>query len=309
MLGGRASLSAFWREEGPTMELEPRTQAPAHATGAVEFVPLSALDDDATFRLREEGDVSALAASLGRLGQLVPIELRPLPSSASGTRYQVVSGFRRLAALRLLRRERALARVHESFSDEDAWALALSQALLTEPLDRAAVEALRARVVPSGVAPWAADLFDEALVRAPVEPELREQFLDFLTAPPGAGPSDDEALDGDTGVDADDLAAMDAAREEAMAEDMAGSNGSGIGMDDGAAAEVEEEQGEGGDAVEMTPDELATDLVRRMYEVNADLAVAYEAWADIPGEARAEIVEQARWIADLLPSLEQDPDE
>ena len=289
------------------MELEPRTQPPAHATGVVEFVALSALEDDATFRLREEGDVSALAASLGRLGQLVPIELRPLPSSEGGARYQVVSGFRRLAALRLLRRERALARVHESFSDEDAWALALSQALLTEPLDRAAVEELRARVVPSDVAPWAVDLFDEALVRAPVEPELREQFLDFLTAPPGAGPSDDEGLDGEAGEDADDLAAMDAAREEAMAEGMAGSNGSGMGMDDGA--ELEAEQGEGGDAVEMTPDELATDLVRRMYEVNADLAVAYEAWADIPGEARAEIVEQARWIADLLPSLEADPEE
>lgn len=296
------------------MDLEPRTHAPVHATGAVEFVPLSAIADDTTFRLREEGEVSALAASLGRLGQLVPLELRPVPGSAGAApRYQVVSGFRRIAALRLLRRERALARVHPSFSDEDAWGLALSQALLTEPLDRAAVEQLRARLEPSGVAPWALELLDEALVRAPVEPELRERFFEFLGAPDVS--SGDAALDGEAAQeDASELAAMDAG-EGAVAEERVAADGAEPESDedqDGAEAGAEEAQAAedaAGEEVEVTPEELATDLARRMYEVNADLAVAWDAWADIPPEGRAAIVEQARWIAELLPSLEQELEE
>ncbi|HYD43584.1 MAG TPA: ParB N-terminal domain-containing protein [Anaeromyxobacter sp.] len=300
------------------MELEPRTHAPVHATGAVEFVPLSAIADDATFRLREEGDVSALAASMGRLGQLVPLELRPLPGAAGAIpRYQVVSGFRRIAALRLLRRERALARVHPAFSDEDAWGLALSQALLTEPLDRAAVEKLRERLEPSGaarVAPWAAELLDEAVVRAPVEPELRERFFDFLTTPEVS--SGDAALDGEAAQEeASELAALDAGQEGAVAEEHLGPDGVETRADEDqagvepAVAEAEAAEDASGEEVEVTPEELATDLARRMYEVNADLAVAWEAWADIPPEGRAAIVEQARWIAELLPSMEQEPEE
>ena len=40
-----------------------------------------------------------------------------------------------LAALRMLARERVLARVHERLDDVDAVGIALGQALLTEPLD------------------------------------------------------------------------------------------------------------------------------------------------------------------------------
>jgi hypothetical protein len=231
------------------MELEPRTEVPAHATGAVQFVPLSSISDDATFRLREEGDVSALASSLGRLGQLVPVELRLVPGAPEDTpRYQVVAGFRRIAAVRLLRRERVLARVHLGFGDEDAWSLALVQALLTAPLDRAALEALRDRV--DGLAPWAADLLDGVMN----EPEA--------AAEPEAGP------------------------------------------DAAAQAEVEPAAAPEGEPVEMTPEELANDVATRLYEVNADLAVAYESWADLPPEGRRAIIEQARWTAALLPMLE-----
>src|SRR5262245_31909548 len=101
------------------MDLEPRTTAPSHATGAVEFVSLAEIAPDTTFRLREEGDVAALAGSLGRLGQLVPVELRPLPGAPEGgPRWQVVAGFRRLAALRMLMRGRVLARLHGPMSEE-----------------------------------------------------------------------------------------------------------------------------------------------------------------------------------------------
>ena len=139
------------------MELEPRTAAPAHATGAVDFGPLADGAADATFRLREEGDVADLAASIGRLGQLVPIELRPLPgrSPEDPPRWQVLSGFRRLAALRLLARERVLARVHASLDDDDAWGIALAQALLAAPLGMAELEALRARIAGVRAAAWA----------------------------------------------------------------------------------------------------------------------------------------------------------
>lgn len=272
------------------MELEPRTSAPAHATGAVEFVELADISDDAAFRLREEGDVSALAASIGRLGQLVPVELRSLPGREGGRRrFQLVAGFRRVAALRLLRRERVLARVHAELPEEDAWAMALVQALLAEPLDRTAVAALQERLAAAGVAPWTADLLDEALVRAPVEPALRERFLEFLGSPEVAERSDDLGLEGEppTG-DEGDLAALDGDPGRA-----------GVDAPAGAGS------GEAEDAVEMTPEELASDLTLRLYEVNEDLAVAYEAWADLPPEGRRSIVEQVRWIARLLPLLER----
>jgi hypothetical protein len=308
------------------MELEPRTSAPAHATGAVEFVDLSAIEEDATFRLREEGDVSALASSMGRLGQLVPLELRLLSAAPDAPlRYQLLAGFRRVAALKLLRRERALARVHPGFSDEDAWALALAQGLLTEPLDRAAVAALGLRLAHDGTAPWAAELIDEALVRAPIEPELRERFFDFLGTPEAAGapsgPSDDAGLDGEpmTG-DEGYLAALDGApagdepvpAAEAAPADEADSEADSDSDSDSeneaeaeGEAEAEAEAGEGEEAVEVTPEELSSDLAIRLYDLNADLLLAWESWADLPPEGRRAIVEQARWIAGLLPRLEE----
>jgi ParB-like chromosome segregation protein Spo0J len=209
------------------VELEPRSTAPRHAVGAVEYVPLDAIADDVTFRLREEGDVSELAASLGRLGQLIPVELRKLPGAAAeGPRYQLVAGFRRVEALRCLLRERVLARVHDELGDEDAWAIALCEALLREPLDRAALEPLRSRIADVPAAAWACELIDEA-------------------------------------------------------------------------------HAEGG-TVEVTPEELADDLSARMYEVNADLALASEAWEHLPPAGRRAIVDQARYVAAMLPHLKLD---
>ena len=259
------------------MELEPRTAAPAHATGAVAFVPLSAVSDDPTFRLREEGDVGLLAASIGRLGQLAPIELRPLPGAADGAgpRYQVVAGFRRLAALRMLMRERVLARVHDRLDDDDAWAVALTQALVTEPLDAAALEALRARLAEVRVAPWAAELVDEALVRAPVDPEAREAFFAFLRGEPlpSAG--------GEAGGEEEG---------ELEREDEA---------DEVEAAAPEDDV----EVTEVTPEELVEDLARRMWEVNQDLALAAGSWRDLPADGRRQILSQARWAASMLAYL------
>jgi hypothetical protein len=235
------------------VELEPRTTAPAHATGAVEFVAVEDVSEDATFRLRDEGDVGPLAASMGRLGQLVPVELRPLPGAEpGGARFQIVAGFRRMTAARLLGRERVLARVHAALADEDAWALALAQALVTEPLLASELAALGQRLEAERIAPWAGELVPEAAARAPVEPRLRERFREFLER---------------------------------------------------AAAPQPAPEGEAA-AVEVTPEELADDLARRMFEVNQDLALAWTSWAELPPEGRRMIVAQARYVAEILALME-----
>ncbi len=232
------------------MDLEPRVSAPQHATGTVELVPLADVSEDRTFRLREEGDVADLATSIGRLGQLTPVELRLLPGAGPGEpRWQVVAGFRRLAALRLLQRDQTLARLHEDLSDEDAWALAAVHALLTEPLGATQLESLRETLRAAGVA-WAEHLVDDAQVRAPVPPELREAFHLFLRRPKPAA--------------------------------------------------------EEGGTVEMSPEEAVQDILSRLYELNLDLAAAWEAWADLPPEGRRQIVEQARYLRDLFPFMEKD---
>jgi hypothetical protein len=185
-----------------------------------------------------------------------------------GTRYQVVAGFRRLAALRMLVRDRALARVHDELSDEDAWSVALVQALLGEPLVEADLRVLGERIAAAELPPWAEDLVDEALVRAPVDPLVRERFLEFLGGP----------------------AASEVERDEA-----AGS------AEPGAEAADEE--------IEVTPEELAGELATRLWELNRDLAVAAEAWKDLPREGRRRVLEQARYVAELYPILVREQEE
>lgn len=267
------------------MELVPRTTAPAHATGVVEFVPLAAVSADATFRLRAEGDVALLAGSIARLGQLAPIELRPLPRGApgvgaveaGGVRYQVVVGFRRLAAVRLLARGRVLARVHAALDDDDAWSMALADALLGEPLGLTDLGALHGRLAVLGLAPWAEELVDEALVRAPVAPELRERFLAFLQgAPPG--PSQPEGPDSA----AQDAASAAAAEEGPVKE---------------TVKEAEQEAEEGPE--EVTPEQLAETLAGDLWSLGQDLDLAVDAWADLPEHGRRQIVEQLRYLAEL----------
>jgi hypothetical protein len=261
------------------VEPVPRTTAPAQATGLVEFVPLAAISAAADFRLRAEGDVTALAGSIARLGQLSPIELRPVPggATAGGARYQVVAGFRRLAAVRLLARGRVLARVHARLDDDDAWALALTAALLGEPLGPGELEALRQRLAGLGTAPWAAELLEEALVRAPVAPELRERFLAFLQGAPAGAPP---------GPDADDATqdAAGAAAAEAEPE---------------AEPEPEPDAGAEPAPEEVTAEQLAETLATALWSVSQDLDLAVDAWRDLPETGRRQILDQLRYLAEL----------
>lgn len=249
------------------MASELRTSAPAHATGAVVFVGLDEIAEDHTFRLRPEGDTALLAASMGRLGQLTPVELRPLPGAGTeGPRYQLVAGFRRLAGLRLLLRDRVLARVHASLADEDAWGLALVHALTGEPLAEADLQALRRRLEAGGIAPWAGELIDEARVRAPLPPGQRERFYEFLEGPLPERRADEE------GEEAEPPTPTPTSTGEAVEE--------------------------------VSPEDFARDLAVRMAEQNQDLATAYAAWADLPPSGRRLILSQARYVAELLPYLE-----
>jgi ParB-like chromosome segregation protein Spo0J len=287
------------------VDRDERTAAPAHATGAVEFVPLEDVSEDATFRLREPRDVGDLAASIARLGQLAPVELRPLPAARPpaaartsiedavvagipGPRWQVVAGFRRMEALRLLQRDRVLARIHRELSDEDAWALALAKPLLAEPWLADDLEALRRRLPGTGAAGWAEDLLEDARARTPVAPEDRERFLAFLRGeappPPGGPPGGAAAGAEDAGE-----AAGDASAEPGAA---AGPPG--------AAAPA---GGDEAETLEVTPDELALHLAVRLFELNQELATAWEVWREMPAEGRRHVVEQARYLAELFPLM------
>ncbi|MBK9519101.1 MAG: ParB N-terminal domain-containing protein [Anaeromyxobacter sp.] len=286
------------------MELVPRTTAPLHATGAVEFIPLEAIAADATFRLREVGDVALLAGSIARLGQLGPVELRPLAGAAEDdpAQFQVVAGFRRLAAVRLLGRTRVLARVHDRLDDEDAWALALVQALLGEPLGEPELSALARRLAEGHLAPWAEGLLEEARVRAPVAPEQREAFLAFLEGAPAA-------LSGAGAPGDDGGATEDAASDEAADRDLepaADPWDPGLDADAAAApAGPAAPAATPADAApqEVTPEELAADLAGRLWQLNQDLSLAVDAWDELPEDARRMIVEQARYLAELYPYL------
>ncbi len=125
-------------------------------------VRLDEIAPDATFRLRPEGDVTELAASIGRLGQLAPVAVRRL--SGGEGKLQVVAGFRRLAALRLLQRERVLVEIHEDLRDDDAWAMALAGVLLEKPLEPEELAALEP-VVRTHL-PWAAGALEAVRARA-----------------------------------------------------------------------------------------------------------------------------------------------
>jgi ParB-like chromosome segregation protein Spo0J len=212
----------------------------------VGHVSLDEIADDATFRLRAEGDVGELAASIGRLGQLAPLELRPLPGAAGARRYQVLSGFRRLAALRLLQRERALARVHEGLSDADAWALALGGPLFAEAWSPADLDGLAGRVREH--LPWALPALQALQGRAAGKGGGAPAASSAPVVPPPAGspPAADPAA-------------------------------------------------------------FAHQLAVKAYELNQEMAAAYEAWGSLPRDGRALVLEQVRYLARLLTLLEREP--
>lgn len=142
---------------------------------APALIALDRIDEDTTFRIRQEGDVSKLATDLARVGQLFPIDVR-----VRGERFQVVCGFRRLAALRFLHREFVLARVHVELHDEDAQLMSLAAAIHAEPVARETLEGLRANLESEGrLSAASRDMLDKALqTDDSLAPESSEEEVD-----------------------------------------------------------------------------------------------------------------------------------
>jgi ParB family transcriptional regulator, chromosome partitioning protein len=197
--------------------------APAH-------IPLERIDEDTTFQIRPPGDLSALATDLARLGQLFPVDVRFKPPD----RFQIISGFRRVAALRFLKRDRVLARLHTDLSDEDALLMALASAIHASPVDAEELEALKVKLEAEGrLTPIARDMLDKALV------------------------SPDDALASET---------------------------------------VEEE---------VDADELAAEATQQLVDINQDLALLADVFADLDETRKQELITQLRYSADLVAWLER----
>ncbi len=159
---------------------------------APALVALDRVEIDERFRVRahEEGDISALATDIARLGQLFPVELR----LKAPDRFVVITGFRRVAALKFLQREKVLARLHTDLSDDDATLLALAEGIHSQPVGRAELVSFRERLLTDGRLTAAArDMLDKAL--AEDDGLAPEEY------------KDSEQDDGEEEVDADELAA------------------------------------------------------------------------------------------------------
>ncbi|HEY0880790.1 MAG TPA: ParB/RepB/Spo0J family partition protein [Archangium sp.] len=146
---------------------------------APALIPLERVEDDTTFLVRdptELDDVSALAMDIARLGQLFPIDVRLQPPD----RFQVITGFRRVAALRFLQRERVLARLHTDLSDNDATLMSLASAIHSKSVGPEALTVRRAALEEAGrlTAP-ARDMLDKALSSGDdLAPEQVEEEVD-----------------------------------------------------------------------------------------------------------------------------------
>ncbi|QRK13950.1 ParB N-terminal domain-containing protein [Archangium violaceum] len=210
---------------GSAEEVAPRRRgnvAPAH-------IPLERIDEDPTFQMRPLGDLSALATDLARLGQLFPVDVRFKPPD----RFQIISGFRRVAALRFLKRDRVLARLHTDLSDEDALLMALASAIHGAPVDREELEARRAQLEAEGkLTPIARDMLEKALA-----------------------------------------------------------------VDDSLAPETVDE--------EVDADELAAEATQRLVDINQDLALLADVFADLDETRKQELLTQLRYSSDLVAWLER----
>lgn len=146
---------------------------------APSLLPLERVDIDPTFCLREEAelaDVDALATDIGRLGQLFPIDVRVVDAD----RFQIVTGFRRVAALRMLQRDRVLARLHTELSDDDALTMALASAIHGKNVSPESLGAAQQRLEAEGrLLPAGRDMLEKALATdSALGPEAVEEEVD-----------------------------------------------------------------------------------------------------------------------------------
>ena len=164
-------------EEDDANEVEPH-EVPRHFS-APAFLRLERLDADETFLIRDAAeldDVTALATDIARLGQLFPIDVRLVPPD----RLQIITGFRRVAALRFLQREKVVARLHTELSDGDAMLMAIASAIHSRSVDGEALKAVQERLDDEGrLSPPARDMLAKALAADDaLAPENVEEEVD-----------------------------------------------------------------------------------------------------------------------------------
>lgn len=180
---------------------------------APALVSLDRVDEDDTFKLRPEGDLSLLATDIARLGQLFPVDLR----LKAPDRFQVICGFRRVAALRFLQRDKVLARLHTDLSDADAMLMSLAAGIHGSQVSREELEAIRSQLETEGrLDPAARDMLEKALAEgdtlAPegVEEEVdADELADDVTARLGE-------INQDLSLLADAFSALDDARKQEL---------------------------------------------------------------------------------------------
>jgi hypothetical protein len=284
----------------------PAMVSPSPAPRALEYVPVDRVADDATFRLRHPGDVSALAQSIAQLGQLFPVELRRV-----GEELQPITGFRRLAALRLLRRDRVLARVHERIDDAAAAMIAAGDALDSLPLEREDITELRERYRGMG---WITPALEELLSRALQKAD--ERLEDLAARLQGRAPPDRAVIDEDA-VEDEVPGVLDGEEEPSRASPPAEPPGaaplgrprrSPATSDAAAAAELAAHAAEVGPEApprEVTADELAEDVAYRLSEITQDLAALADSWNDVPELLRGIVADQLRYYSELGEWLDQ----
>jgi ParB-like chromosome segregation protein Spo0J len=149
--GGQESESSGAAHDAPAF-------VPSHP--APELIPLDRVDEAPLFQIRPLGDMSLLATDLARLGQLFPIDVR----AKGPDRYQVICGYRRVAALKFLQRDEVLARVHANLSDDDALLMSLAAAIHGAPTSREELERFRGILEQEGrLSSRAVQMLDKAL--------------------------------------------------------------------------------------------------------------------------------------------------
>jgi ParB family chromosome partitioning protein len=173
---GQAAEEAGSEASPESSALVPVYEPRPPAQGTLASISLEQVEEDATFRIRPAGEISQLATDLARLGQLFPVDVRPLGSD----RYQIICGFRRVAALRFLKRDQVQARIHEGLSDDDALMMALASAIHATPVDREELEAKRYQLEAQGrLSAAARDMLEKALaVEDGLAPETVEEEVD-----------------------------------------------------------------------------------------------------------------------------------
>ena len=156
---------------------------------APAMVSLERVDTDELFRLRPDGDISALATDVARLGQLFPVDLR----LKAPDRFQVITGFRRVAALRFLQRDKVLARLHTDLNDEDALLMSLAEGIHASSVPRELLAEALVKLEGQGrMTPTVKDMLEKALAAedglAPEEAPGEES---------GEGEEEEEEIDAD----------------------------------------------------------------------------------------------------------------